>query len=59
VVLRWRGEVHYQEGEQSIRKMVRGRKGSKLTKQLYIVIEGRRREFNKICTVFGMRRGSN
>jgi len=40
--------VHYQEGEQRIRKEVRVRKGSKLTKQLYIVIEGRRREFSKI-----------
>jgi hypothetical protein len=35
------------------------REESKHTKQLYIVIEGRRREINKIGMVFGMRRGSN
>jgi len=34
------------------------RKGSKHTKQLYIVKEGRWREINKIVMVFGIRRGS-
>lgn len=51
--------MRYKGGEQRIRKGVRLRKGSKRRKQLYIVIEGRRREINKIGTVFGMRRESN
>ena len=51
--------MRYQEREQRIRKGARLREGSKHTKHLYIVIEGRRREINKIWTVFRMRRGSN
>ena len=51
--------MHYQEGEQRIRKGLPVRKGCKHTKQLYIVIEGRRKEIDQIGTVFGLRRGSN
>lgn len=34
------------------------RKGSKHTEQLYVVIECRRKEIDKIATVFGLRRGA-